>query len=162
VAQDESNIITFRFSNRSYGSCQAARDAINQLKNKTGGNSVCSKLHLMPEDESPFKLKCFSCGNSCRLGNPFKRNKEHVCQGPPNSTAGTSTAPPHNQTRLHQFIMNPDECHNFCKLLFKGMVQVQAPWTGSEAAAAPDVSRQQWGDFGCASIKRAICNQLTE
>jgi hypothetical protein len=150
VAQDESNIITVRFNNRRYGSWQAARDAFNQLKNKKGGNSVWSKLTLVPDDVSPFKLRCFSCGNSCQLGNPLKWNKEQVCQGPPNSTAGTSTAPPHNnQTRLQLILMNPDQCHDFCKLFVKGMVQVQAPWTGSEAAAAPVVSRQQWGLWMC-------------
>jgi hypothetical protein len=31
-----------------------------------------------------------------------------------------------------------------------------------QAAAAPVVSRQQWGDFGCASTKHTICNQLSE
>jgi hypothetical protein len=44
-------------------------------------------------------------------------------------------------------MINPDQCHDFCKLFVKGMVQIQTPWTGSEAAAAPVVSRQQWGDF---------------
>jgi hypothetical protein len=37
--------------------------------------------------------------------------------------------------------MNPDQCHDFCKLFVKGTVQVQAPWIGSEASAAPVVSR---------------------
>jgi hypothetical protein len=72
VAQDKSNVITVRFNNRRYGSWQAARDAFNQLKNKKGGNSVLSKLTLVPDDESPFKLRCFSCGNSCQLCNPLK------------------------------------------------------------------------------------------
>jgi hypothetical protein len=70
VAQDEFNVITFRFNNGSCGSWQAARDAFNQLKNEKGGNSVWSKLTLVPDDESPFKLRCFSCGNSCQLNNP--------------------------------------------------------------------------------------------
>jgi hypothetical protein len=42
-------------------------------------------------------------------------------------------------------MMNPDQCHDFCKLFVKGMVQVQAPWTGREAPAAPVVSRQPTG-----------------
>jgi hypothetical protein len=79
VAQDESNVITVRFNNRRYGSWHTARDAFNQLKNKKGGNSVWSKLTLVPDDESPFKLRCFSCGNSCQLGNPLKWNKEQIC-----------------------------------------------------------------------------------
>jgi hypothetical protein len=117
----------------------------------------------MPDDESLFKLRCFSCGENCQLGNPPKWNKEQVCQGLPNSTAGTSTAPPHNnQTRLQQILMNPDQCHVFCKLFVKGMVQVQAPSIGSKASAASVVSRQQWGDFGCTSIKRTIRIQLSE
>jgi hypothetical protein len=48
VAQDESNVVTIRFNNRRYGSWQAARDPFNQLKNKKGGNSVWSKLTLVP------------------------------------------------------------------------------------------------------------------
>jgi hypothetical protein len=137
VAQDESNFITVRYNNRRYGSWQAARDPFNQLKNKKGGNSVWSKLTLVPDDESQFKLRCFSCGDSCRLGKTSEWNKEQVCQGPPNSTGGTSTAPPHNnQTRLQQILMNPDQCHDFCKLFVKELVQVQAPWIGSEASAA--------------------------
>jgi hypothetical protein len=150
VAQDEPSIITVRFSNKNYGSWQAARDAFSQLNKMKGGNSVWSKLTLVPDDKSPFQLRCFSCGKSCQLGNPSKWNKEHVCQGPPNSTAGTSAAPSHNnQTRLQEFMMNPDQCHDTCKLFVKGMVQAQASWTGSEAAAAQVVSRQQWGDRMC-------------
>jgi hypothetical protein len=133
VAQDESNVITVRFNNKIYGSWQAARDAFNQLKNKKGGKPVWSKLTLVPDDkdddESPFKLRCFSCGNSCQLGNPSKWNKEHVCKGPPNSTAGTSTAAPHNnQTRLQQFMMSPDQCHEFSKIFVKGMVTGCVPF----------------------------------
>jgi hypothetical protein len=128
VAQDESNVLTIRLHNRSYGSWQASRDAFNQLKNKKSGKAVWSKLTLVPDDESPFQLRCFSCGKSCQLDNHSKWNKEQVCQGPPNSTAGTYTAPLHNnQTRLQQFMMNPDHCHDFCKLFVKGMVQIQAP-----------------------------------
>jgi hypothetical protein len=74
VAQDESNVIKVCFDNKSHGSWQAARDAFNQLKNKNGGKSVWSKLTLVPndkdDDESPFKLRCFNCGNVCQLGNP--------------------------------------------------------------------------------------------
>jgi hypothetical protein len=133
VDQDEPNVIKVRFNNKIYGSWQAARDAFNQLKTKKGSNSVWSKLTLVPDDkdddDSPFKLRCFSCGNSCQLGNPSKWNKEHVCKGPPNSTAGTSRAPPHsNQTTLQQFMMNPDQCHEFCKLIVKGMVTGCVPF----------------------------------
>jgi hypothetical protein len=55
----------------------------------------------------------------------------------------------------------------FCRLLVMGMVQVQVPWTGSEAAAAPVVSGQQWGASkkstkiceGCP--RREDCNDIS-
>jgi hypothetical protein len=42
------------------------------------------------------------------------------------------------------------------------LVQVQVPWTDRKAAAAPVVSRQPWGDCGCASTKqRSEINYLS-
>jgi hypothetical protein len=109
IAEDESYFIKVRFNDESYGSWQVARDAFNQLKNKKGGSSVWSKfkLTLVPDDkddnESPFKLRCFSCGNSCQLDNPFNLEQGTCLQGTAEQHTGhlQSTTPKQPDNTSH-------------------------------------------------------------
>jgi hypothetical protein len=131
------------FNNVEYSSWSTARDKANQKIATAKAGSVWDRVRVVPELEdaadanTPFRLICKRCGQSCQLRNPAKWHRDHkVCgnsAGIRYSAERPSTSklsdPKMKQSELQNFMMTPDQIFQFCRLFVKGMVTACVPFT---------------------------------